>query len=73
MVAAMPPLDPKTAFREAVLDFAEEPTPLNARRYLAASLLLAHATGGEAATPAGPRTSRGRTRNRRVGAKAASG
>jgi hypothetical protein len=73
MVAAMPLLDPKTAFREAVLDFAEEPTPLNARRYLAASLLLAQATGGEGAAPAGQRASRSRRTNRRVGAKAASG
>jgi hypothetical protein len=73
MVAAMTPLDPKTAFREAVLDFAEEPTPLNARRYLAASFLLAEAAGDETPAPAGQRASRSRRTNRRVGTKAASG
>jgi geranylgeranyl diphosphate synthase type II len=38
------PLDARAAFKEAVLDFSEEPTPVNARRYLAASRLLALAT-----------------------------
>ena len=31
---------PYTMFREAVLDLAEEPTPVNVRRYLAASRML---------------------------------
>jgi hypothetical protein len=69
----MPPLDPKTAFRKAVLDLAEEPTPLNARRYLAASRLLAGATESAAAEPARPRKSRRRTTNSRVATKTASG
>jgi hypothetical protein len=39
--------NPHVAFHEALLDFADEPTPRNVRRYLAASLLLERA----AATP----------------------
>ena len=46
------PLDARAAFKEAVLDFSEEPTPVNARRYLAASRLLALAT--ERAAQASP-------------------
>ena len=37
------PPDVRAAFKDAVLDFVEEPTPTNARRYLAASCLLARA------------------------------
>jgi hypothetical protein len=33
-------LDGSTAFRKAVLDLSAEPTPVNVRRYLAASRLL---------------------------------
>jgi hypothetical protein len=66
----MPPLDPKTAFREAVLDLAEEPTPLNVRRYLAASRLLAEATEGVAAPAHRPAA---RRRTTKVATKAASG
>jgi hypothetical protein len=39
--------NPDVAFHEALLDLADEPTPRNVRRYLAASLLLERA----AATP----------------------
>ena len=38
------PLDARAAFKEAVLDFVDEPTPTNARRCLATSRLLALAT-----------------------------
>lgn len=50
---ARPPLDVRAAFKEAVLDFVEEPTPTNARRYLAASCLLARAA--ERAAEVSPR------------------
>jgi hypothetical protein len=33
-------IEPRAAFKQAVLDLSEAPTPLNARRYLAASQLL---------------------------------
>jgi len=33
-------VDRTTVFRRAVLDLSEEPTPVNVRRYLAASRLL---------------------------------
>jgi hypothetical protein len=39
-VAAMQPLDPRQVFRRAIHDLAEEPTPENVVRYLAASRLL---------------------------------
>ena len=38
---AMGAVDRSTVFRRAVLDLSEEPTPVNVRRYLAASRLLA--------------------------------
>jgi hypothetical protein len=40
----MKPFDPDRAFRAAVRDLAEDATPLNVRRYLAASALLERAT-----------------------------
>jgi hypothetical protein len=40
IVADMQLLNAHVTFREAVLDLAEEATPRNVRRYLAASLLL---------------------------------
>jgi len=47
-------LSAHAAFRAAVLDLAEEPTPTNARRYLVASRLLeeaqARAREGDAAS-----------------------
>jgi hypothetical protein len=33
-------IDPEQAFRKAIHDLAEEPTPSNVRRYLVASALL---------------------------------
>jgi hypothetical protein len=39
----MQSVDPYAAFKQAVLDLAEEVTPTNVRRYLAASRLLARA------------------------------
>jgi hypothetical protein len=41
IVRAMGAVDRSTVFRRAVLDLSEEPTPVNVRRYLAASRLLA--------------------------------
>jgi hypothetical protein len=40
IVTDMASVNAHAAFRQAVLDFAEAPTPRNARRYLAASVLL---------------------------------
>jgi hypothetical protein len=45
-------VDPQTAFREAVLEVADEATPVSVRRYLAASRLL---EGAAARAPAKPR------------------
>ena len=52
------PLDARAAFKEAVLEFSEEPTPVNARRYLAASRLLALATARAAQASPPPRPKR---------------
>ena len=41
IVRDMGAVDRSTVFRRAVLDLSEEPTPVNVRRYLAASRLLA--------------------------------
>ena len=41
IVTAMGAVDRSTMFRRAVLDLSEEPTPVNVRRYLVASRLLA--------------------------------
>jgi hypothetical protein len=46
------------AFREAVLDLLTEPTPLNAKRYLAASRKLER---GASTTTAAPNPARTRT------------
>jgi hypothetical protein len=54
----MQPLDPEAAFREALLDLAEESTLVNVRRYLAASSLLASAKGGAPRASARPRPRR---------------
>jgi hypothetical protein len=40
IVTFMAALEGSTAFRNAVLDLSAEPTPVNVRRYLAASRLL---------------------------------
>ena len=40
IVNVMGALDGSTAFRKAVLDLSAEPTPVNVRRYLAASRLF---------------------------------
>jgi hypothetical protein len=40
IVRDMGAVDRSTVFRRAVLDLSEEPTPVNVRRYLAASRLL---------------------------------
>ena len=40
IVNGMGALDGSIAFRKAVLDLSAEPTPVNVRRYLAASRLL---------------------------------
>jgi hypothetical protein len=42
----MQPSDPQAVFRKAVLDLADEPTPVNVRRYMAASLVLTVARTG---------------------------
>jgi hypothetical protein len=41
IVMSMGAVDRSTMFRRAVLDLSEEPTPVNVRRYLVASRLLA--------------------------------
>jgi hypothetical protein len=51
----MTPSHAQTLFREAVHDLAEEPTPVNVQRYLAASQILDRATQAEpTATNSGP-------------------
>ena len=40
IVAGIDALDRSSVFRRAVLDLSAEPTPVNVRRYLAASRLL---------------------------------
>jgi hypothetical protein len=52
------------AFREALLDLSDEPSPLNVLRYLAASRTLAHASTTAAPAPA----SRAARTSRRAGA-----
>jgi hypothetical protein len=44
------------AFREAVLDLAAEPTPLNVQRYLAASRILERCTPAAATQKPKPRS-----------------
>jgi hypothetical protein len=54
---------PYDAFREALLDLSDEPSPVNVLRYLAASRTLAHASTNTAPGKAGAggtaRTGRG--------------
>jgi hypothetical protein len=54
IVAGMTLSHAQTLFREAVHDLAEEPTPVNVQRYLAASQILDRAAQAEpAATNSG--------------------
>ncbi|MEP7336061.1 MAG: hypothetical protein ABI717_09805 [Actinomycetota bacterium] len=54
----MQPFDLQAAFRDAVLDLSEEPTPVNVRRYLVASRLLESAKSGAPRVAARPRRRR---------------
>jgi hypothetical protein len=62
IVAPMRLLDPYPAFRGAVHDLAAEPTPINVRRYLAASRLL-DAASLRAVSPARGRSAQQQARS----------
>ena len=66
----MTPSHAQALFREAVHDLAEEPTPVNVQRYLAASQILDRAAPAELVATNSKSSAAGKGQDERAGALA---